>query len=156
MKVYLLYQNRDFDYGADLPPGHQDLIQDLELTTLLRAMAAGDKFLAEVSKQSARQGRLWWLPAGGYGNGLEDAAWAPVLGIGEGPLTEAGDLLAVGRRQRPRPGGRGANGLSGCVRRQRWQVRWFEGMTASGLTLHRSRRRAALSWLLRNSAGQDR
>ena len=49
MKVYLLYQDRDFDYGADLPPGHQDLIQDLELTTLLRAMAAGDKFLAEVS-----------------------------------------------------------------------------------------------------------
>ena len=49
MKVYLLYQDRDFDFGADLPPGHEDLIQDLELTTLLRAMAAGDKFLLEVS-----------------------------------------------------------------------------------------------------------
>ena len=49
MKVYLLYQDRDFDFGAGLPPGHQDLIQDLELTTLLRAMAAGDKFLFEVS-----------------------------------------------------------------------------------------------------------
>ena len=49
MKVYLLYQDRDFDLGASLPPGHQDLIQDLELTTLLRAMAAGDKFLFEVS-----------------------------------------------------------------------------------------------------------
>ena len=49
MKVYLLYQDRDFDYGADLPPGHQDLIQDLELTTLLRAMAAGDKFLLDLS-----------------------------------------------------------------------------------------------------------
>ena len=49
MKVYLLYQDRDFDFGADLPPGYEDLIQDLELTTLLQAMAAGDKFLSEVS-----------------------------------------------------------------------------------------------------------
>jgi hypothetical protein len=49
MKVYLLYQDRDFDFGADLPLGHQDLIQDLELTTLLRAMAASDKFLHDVS-----------------------------------------------------------------------------------------------------------
>jgi MutS domain V len=49
MKVYLLYQDRDFDFGADWPPGHADLIQDLELTTLLQAMAAGDKFLFEVS-----------------------------------------------------------------------------------------------------------
>jgi DNA mismatch repair ATPase MutS len=45
MKVYLLYQDRDFDFAAGLPPGHQELIQDLELTTLLQAMAAGDKFL---------------------------------------------------------------------------------------------------------------
>ena len=52
MKVYLLYQDRDFDFGAGLPPGHQDLIQDLELTTLLRAMAAGDKFLFEVSAKA--------------------------------------------------------------------------------------------------------
>jgi MutS domain V len=51
MKVYLLFQDRDFDFGAALPPGHEDLIQDLELTTLLRAMAAGDKFLFEVSAQ---------------------------------------------------------------------------------------------------------
>jgi hypothetical protein len=49
MKAYLLYQDRDFDFGASLPPGHQDLIQDLELAILLQAMATGDKFLAEVS-----------------------------------------------------------------------------------------------------------
>ena len=49
MKVYLLYQDRDFDFGADLPPGYEDLNQDLELTTLLQAMAGGDKFLYEVS-----------------------------------------------------------------------------------------------------------
>ena len=40
MKVYLLYEDQDFDFEADLPPGHEDLIQDLELTTLLQAMAA--------------------------------------------------------------------------------------------------------------------
>ena len=49
MKAYLLFRDQDFDFGADLPPGHQDLIQDLELTTLLQAMAAGDKFLYGVS-----------------------------------------------------------------------------------------------------------
>ena len=49
MKAYLLFRDRDFDFGADLPVGHQDLIQDLELTTLLQAMAAGDKFLHGVS-----------------------------------------------------------------------------------------------------------
>ena len=49
MKAYLLFQDRDFDFGADLPAGHRDLIQDLELTTLLQAMAAGDKFLYGIS-----------------------------------------------------------------------------------------------------------
>jgi hypothetical protein len=49
MKAYLLFRERDFDFGSALPPGHQDLIQDLELTTLLQAMAAGDKFLYGVS-----------------------------------------------------------------------------------------------------------
>jgi hypothetical protein len=49
MKVYLLYRDRDFDFGVGLPASHEDLIQDLELSTLLRAMAAGDQFLFEVS-----------------------------------------------------------------------------------------------------------
>lgn len=49
MKAHLLHHGRDFDLTAALPPGHEDLIQDLELTTLLQAMAAGDKFLYEVS-----------------------------------------------------------------------------------------------------------
>jgi len=51
MKVHLLYEDQDFDFAAALPPGHEELIRDLELTTLLQAMAAGDKFLAEVSRQ---------------------------------------------------------------------------------------------------------
>jgi DNA mismatch repair ATPase MutS len=49
MKVHLLYRDRDFDFAAGLPPGHEDLIQDLELATLLRAMAADDKFRYDLS-----------------------------------------------------------------------------------------------------------
>ena len=49
MKAHLLYSDRDFDFTTGLPAGHEDLIQDLELATLLVAMAAGDKFLYEVS-----------------------------------------------------------------------------------------------------------
>jgi hypothetical protein len=49
VKAYLLYRDRDFDWAAGLPPGHEDLIRDLELGALLQAMAAGDKLLYEVS-----------------------------------------------------------------------------------------------------------
>jgi hypothetical protein len=49
MKVHLLYPGRDFDWEAGPPVGHEDLTQDLELNTLLDAMAAGEKFLREVS-----------------------------------------------------------------------------------------------------------
>jgi hypothetical protein len=39
---------------------------------------------APVSRPVAhagRFGRLWWLPAGGHGNGLDDESWAPVLEV---------------------------------------------------------------------------
>jgi hypothetical protein len=49
MKVHLLHRAQDFDFEADLPPGHDDLIRDLELDTLLRTMAASDEFVYEVS-----------------------------------------------------------------------------------------------------------
>jgi MutS-like protein len=49
MKVHLLYPDRDFDWAAGPPVAHAELTQDLELNTLLDAMAAGDKFLREVS-----------------------------------------------------------------------------------------------------------
>jgi len=39
--------------------------------------------ISRPAEQSTRPGRLWWLPAGGSGNGLDDAAWAPVLEISE-------------------------------------------------------------------------
>ena len=51
MKVHLLHEDQDFDFAAGPPPGHEELIQDLELATLLQAMAAGDKFLVEVSQK---------------------------------------------------------------------------------------------------------
>jgi DNA mismatch repair ATPase MutS len=49
MKAHLLYADRDFDLTAELPPGSADLIQDLELGTVLEAMAAGDKFRYGIS-----------------------------------------------------------------------------------------------------------
>jgi hypothetical protein len=51
MKVHLLCQAQDVDFGADLPPGHGDLTADLELTTLLEAMASGDGFVFDVSRK---------------------------------------------------------------------------------------------------------
>jgi hypothetical protein len=51
VKAYLLYQDRDFDWGADRPPGHEDLIRDLELGALLQAMASGDKLLYQLSEK---------------------------------------------------------------------------------------------------------
>jgi hypothetical protein len=50
MKVHLLDRAQDFDFEVDLPAGYEDLIRDLELTTVLEAMAAGDKFLFCVSR----------------------------------------------------------------------------------------------------------
>jgi hypothetical protein len=39
VKAHLLYQDRDLDFDASLPPGHEDVVQDLELATLLQASA---------------------------------------------------------------------------------------------------------------------
>jgi hypothetical protein len=47
--------------------------------------------------QASRVGRLWWLPADGYGNGLDDTAWAPVLEISEQVVAEVlGELRNAG------------------------------------------------------------
>lgn len=51
MKAYLLHRDSDFDFEAAPPPNRDDLIKDLELETLLNAMADGSKFLYEVSEQ---------------------------------------------------------------------------------------------------------
>jgi hypothetical protein len=52
MKAYLLFRDRDFDLQQSLPPNEEALTQDLELATLLDAMAAGDEFLLKVAKQA--------------------------------------------------------------------------------------------------------
>jgi hypothetical protein len=49
MKVLLMHRNRDFDWQPPLPPQADALRQDLELDTLLEAMAAGDRFLHGVA-----------------------------------------------------------------------------------------------------------
>jgi hypothetical protein len=39
--------------------------------------------VSRPAEQTGRRGRLWWLPPGGYRNGLDDEAWAPVLEVSE-------------------------------------------------------------------------
>ncbi len=52
MKAFLMHPDRDFDLQRPLPPNEAALTQDLELNTLLDAMALGDKFLFEVAKRA--------------------------------------------------------------------------------------------------------
>lgn len=52
MKVFLLYQDHDFNLKQELPWNEQALTQDLELDTLFNAMSLGDKFLFEVVKKA--------------------------------------------------------------------------------------------------------
>ena len=52
MKAFLLFRDRDFDPEQRLPPNANDLVQDLELATLLDTMADGDPFVREVAGQT--------------------------------------------------------------------------------------------------------
>ena len=52
MKAFLMYGDHDFDLQRKLPSNEQALTQDLELNTLFKAMALGDKFLFEVAKKA--------------------------------------------------------------------------------------------------------
>jgi DNA mismatch repair ATPase MutS len=49
MKAFLMYRDHDFDLQGQLPWNQQVLIQDLELNTLINAMALGDAFLLDVA-----------------------------------------------------------------------------------------------------------
>lgn len=51
MKVCLLHSDRDFDFGRELPAQQDALSQDLELDTVLGAMAGGDKFLLGIARK---------------------------------------------------------------------------------------------------------
>jgi hypothetical protein len=52
VKAFLMHRDRDFDLEHELPPHAGALTQDLELDVLLGAMARGDPFLLEVSRQA--------------------------------------------------------------------------------------------------------
>lgn len=52
MKVLLMHQDRDFDLKQPLPSHAPFLVKDLELDTVLRAMAGGDAFLSDVARQA--------------------------------------------------------------------------------------------------------
>jgi len=48
MKVFLLFKDRDFLEQGTLPPNADDLVRDLELDTLIKAMSGDDKALREA------------------------------------------------------------------------------------------------------------
>jgi hypothetical protein len=56
MKALLMYADRDFDAGRELPPQEPELAADLELETLLTAMAGGDSFLYAMARQGIHVG----------------------------------------------------------------------------------------------------
>lgn len=56
MKVLLMFKNDDFELDRDIPSNSGDLISDLELNTLLDAMADGDDFLRDVASVSLLSG----------------------------------------------------------------------------------------------------
>jgi hypothetical protein len=52
MKVYLMFPDQDFDPEQTLPSNEAVLTQDLELNTMLEAMALGDNFIFKVARQA--------------------------------------------------------------------------------------------------------
>jgi len=50
MKAFLLFRDRDFDFGQTPAWSEKTLIPDLALDTLFRAMASGDEFLLPVAE----------------------------------------------------------------------------------------------------------
>lgn len=50
MNVFLMHRDRDFDIKQQLPPNEIELTEDLELTTLFKAMSLGDEFLFAIAK----------------------------------------------------------------------------------------------------------
>jgi len=56
VKVRLMYADRDFDPDAALPVNEPALAADLELGTLLDAMAGGDKFLSVIARRGLHSG----------------------------------------------------------------------------------------------------
>ncbi|MGH2873160.1 MAG: MutS-related protein, partial [Solirubrobacteraceae bacterium] len=56
MRAFLMHPSRDLDLERELPAGHEDLIADLELDTLLDAMAQGDGLVREICRRELLHG----------------------------------------------------------------------------------------------------
>jgi hypothetical protein len=52
MKALLMHRDRDFHLEHALPWNERELVQDLELNTLLRAMAREDEFVLDVVRKA--------------------------------------------------------------------------------------------------------
>ncbi len=52
MKVFLMYENKNFNIKIDLPWNSNDLIKDFGLNNIFNAMASGDKFIFDVSMKA--------------------------------------------------------------------------------------------------------
>lgn len=52
MKAFLMHKDQDFDLQHPLPVNQESLVQDLELDTLLHAMALGDSFLLDIARKA--------------------------------------------------------------------------------------------------------
>ncbi|MDA8295425.1 MAG: DNA mismatch repair protein MutS [Actinomycetota bacterium] len=51
MKAHLLFRDADFDFEMPTPDHEDDVLQDLDLTTVLDAMSEGDSFLELVARR---------------------------------------------------------------------------------------------------------
>ncbi len=52
MKAFLMHRDSDFDAEGELPPNAEALTRDLELDTMLSAMAGGDRFLFDIARRA--------------------------------------------------------------------------------------------------------
>ena len=55
MKAFLMHKAANFDVKAPLPAHTADLAQDLELETIVRAMARNDSYLSEIGRSALLQ-----------------------------------------------------------------------------------------------------
>lgn len=98
-------------------------------------------------------GRLWWLPAGGLGNGLDDDAWAPALEISERVVPQVlGALYRAGVPAYAAPAGLAADRLRDRSARPPGYQLWV-GASAYGEA--ESALLAVMSSLAAGAGGQD-
>ncbi len=88
--------------------------------------------VSRPAEQTGRRGRLWWLRSGGYGNGLDDDAWVPVLEVSERIVpTVLGVLGEAGVPAYAAPARSGARRLKDRTRRPTGYQLWV-GASAYG------------------------